>query len=112
MLQLHKEEVMNPEALQDAIDKVFEAFDSKKYKMNVNSIWSLCSNNDLYTCGDTRQYNEMLNKVRDASCFKDIYDIRDDIWYHSDSKTLEENGITRGNLLSTIMKVAVYTMED
>lgn len=97
--------------IQTAIDKVFDQFDTFKYKVLTDELWRICNDKDLYTCGSVDHYNNMFQRARKATSFKDVYEIRNDIWYHSDMEELEKNGFTMGNLLDLIISKAVIRYE-
>jgi hypothetical protein len=53
----------------------------------------------------------MFQRARKATSFKDVYEIRNDIWYHSDMEELEKNGFGMGQLLDLIISKAVIRYE-
>ena len=97
--------------IQTAIDKVFDQFDTFKYKILTDVLWKICVEKDLYTCGSIDHYNNMFDRAKKATSFKDVYEIRNDIWYHSDMERLEKDGFTMGDLLDLIIYKAVFRYE-
>lgn len=93
--------------LQVAINNVFDQFDTSNYKVLTDELWKICNDKDLYTCGSVEHYKSMFERAKKATTFKDVYDIRNDIWYHSDMEALEKSGFNMGDLLNLIMTKAV-----
>ncbi len=81
-------------------------------EIKVKRMWSsesvriACIRNDLYTCGDCKDYSQMLNSVDSMEpTVENLYLIAKDIKDHSDDQTI-------GNVMFILEKMAVTTIYE